>query len=752
LPPLEAWEKYFISDPAVLNQECFKEGCIACHGGVGGSDDMDEAHQGLVESASDNPQETCGSSDCHQDIADLNDTNLHFNLGGYDTILSARGADFDDPAMSQAFDNHCIECHSDCGQCHVSRPKYAGGGLLAGHQFKKIAPPTITCDGCHGTRASPEYKGHYDGIPADIHWTQGGMACLSCHPVSDVHGEGGETPAHRYDGPPTPSCISSDCHADLEDIEIEQHTIHGDKVACQVCHSAGEYKNCANCHVGTDENGLPFRTLDPSWLDFKIGLNPNPTEDRPWHYEMVRHVPVTPDTFAHYGENLLPNFDAVPTWKPAIPHNTQKNTPQTETCEACHENADIFLMASDVTPEEQAANAAVIVPELPSTAGSIGDLETMPGAMLHPVEGYSYCVGCHLPGAANEIPHPLEKRADCFFCHQKGVGEAPQFSVNHLQFSIDDCQECHQLTEMPDPSIGQETLAQIPAELEEAHRAENPPLTEDEIQCVTCYECHEDVTREWSLTPHSGSAHTEGFSQAFEEAGQPTDCLQCHTSGYDEGTGEYTFEGICCEACHGQLAENHGEEGVEEEMFIPVDDKTCAECHEFTHNEWLVSGHADAGVSCINCHTSHNQGTRLPVEQLCQACHQERLDSYAHVSHYDLEEGEVSCVDCHMHASDPDSKLIGGTGAVGHNFFVGAETCDRCHEEETHAKLQIIQEENHANGAVSQLSVELETAQYENVSLRKMGIVNLGVGVGVGALVGIAFMVLVLFVTRRRAS
>ena len=85
--------------------------------------------------------------------------------------------------------------------------------------------------------------------------------------------------------------------------------------------------------------------------------------------DTVRHVPIDQEAFAYYGEDLLPNFDAVPTWKYATPHNIQLNTPQTETCDACHGNAELFLSADDVLPEELEANKDVIVEEIPPAIG-----------------------------------------------------------------------------------------------------------------------------------------------------------------------------------------------------------------------------------------------------------------------------------------------------------------------------------------------------------------------------------------------
>jgi thiosulfate/3-mercaptopyruvate sulfurtransferase len=88
-------------------------------------------------------------------------------------------------------------------------------------------------------------------------------------------------------------------------------------------------------------------------MGFEIGLNPLRSSERPYKYVVLRHVPTCSDECNYYGENLLPNFDAVPTWKYATPHNIQLNTP------------DLFLTEEDIRPEEMEANRDVIVPEIP---------------------------------------------------------------------------------------------------------------------------------------------------------------------------------------------------------------------------------------------------------------------------------------------------------------------------------------------------------------------------------------------------
>ena len=357
---MEAWEKVY------LNQESFFEtvhgryGCITCHGGVGNEMGFEAAHEGLVrEPAS---AEACG--DCHPDQVTAEEDSLHANLGGYITALSARSAPEHMAQLEEMMGNHCDKCHTTCGQCHISRPTNLGGGLVAGHEFKGIPPMNLTCTGCHGSRIENEYKGKNEGVRADIHWMKGGMPCFECHSADEMHGALGEF-EHRYDGPPTPGCQDAECHPDVAPGDgIVNHTEgHFEAMSCQVCHST-TYKNCYSCHVAQQDGAAYFET-EPSVMSFKIGRNPLQSEDRPWKYVPVRHVPIDPESFAYYGEGLLPNFDALPTWKYATPHNIQRNTPQTETCNACHGNAEFFLTADDLRPEETEANQDVIVEEVP---------------------------------------------------------------------------------------------------------------------------------------------------------------------------------------------------------------------------------------------------------------------------------------------------------------------------------------------------------------------------------------------------
>jgi thiosulfate/3-mercaptopyruvate sulfurtransferase len=365
---VEAWEKVFIDGEAYAADVHAFINCTACHGGqpVG---NIAEAHTGLIASPSDDPEATCGT--CHPNVAPYAAESLHFTLAGYDTALQARSSDEHFPALDEMQSYHCDSCHASCGDCHVSQPSSVGGGLLKGHTYVRTPPMSRTCTGCHGSRVKNEYFGLNEGIVGDVHLRQAQMACTDCHSADEMHGVGaaGEQ-THRYDGAPQPACES--CHADQVGIGsgIIMHELHGTEViSCQGCHSVA-YTNCTNCHVDKTDENVPFYSIEAHSTQFLLGRNPLRSAERPWRYVPVRHVPVDANSFSAYGENLLDNFLNRPTWTFATPHNIQRNTPQTESCAACHSNDAIFLTPDKVDETERGgANLNVIVeaaPPLPS--------------------------------------------------------------------------------------------------------------------------------------------------------------------------------------------------------------------------------------------------------------------------------------------------------------------------------------------------------------------------------------------------
>ena len=343
--------------------------CTKCHGGNPADKNWETAHKGLKKDPSyPDPSKSCGV--CHEKAGEKNSTNLHTNLKPYMSKMALRmNPDKEVQAkVLKAMDTHCMSCHSSCGQCHVSRPKSVGSGLIDGHLFQKKPPVETNCTSCHGSRMEKEFFGKNEGVPADVHHVKGRMTCTDCHKGGEMHGSK-EAPFDRYAQTNRARC--KDCHQEIvfsnlvksiKPLRHPSHAIHRDKVSCQVCHSVS-YKHCYNCHIGRDKKGIAYFKTDPSVMDFKIGLNPNPTKDRPETYVTVRHVPIHKGLFDHYVKDALPNFDKLPTWKLATPHTIQLKTPQNQDCLSCHAGTQFYLTEGDVRPKEKKSNENVIVPD-----------------------------------------------------------------------------------------------------------------------------------------------------------------------------------------------------------------------------------------------------------------------------------------------------------------------------------------------------------------------------------------------------
>lgn len=376
MAPLEPWEKVLVDGELFPAEVHGQVACADCHAGQNTPDKF-EAHVGLIENPSENPVESCG--ECHPDVVATHDNNLHSSLAGYWTVLDARTLPEDHETIEGMFSNHCSTCHATCGECHVSQPNLVGGGLIEGHLFNETPSMTRNCTACHGSRVGNEYLGKHEDLRPDVHFSQGRMSCVDCHSGHEMHGApedcadchtGPEAqqvaPAdHRYDGVQTPRCETCHVTVAIGQDDIEMHQEHAGDLSCQVCHSVS-YTSCDGCHVQISETtGNPFYATDGSYFTFMIGKNPLESYDRPYEYVTLRHVPVAGDSFAYYGEDLLANFNALPTWTYTTPHNIQRNTPQTESCDACHGNADLFLTVDKVYPEEVEANLPVIVDSIP---------------------------------------------------------------------------------------------------------------------------------------------------------------------------------------------------------------------------------------------------------------------------------------------------------------------------------------------------------------------------------------------------
>jgi len=303
--PLEPWEKAIVDIDAFSQTTHGEQSCTDCHDGVQ-SPEKAVAHDGLIASPSAQPEKYCG--ECHQEQTETYPFALHSTQEGYWTVINARSTPEDHPALEEMFGNHCASCHTTCGECHVSQPKNVGGGLFTGHVFEKTPPMTRSCTACHGSRVGNEFLGKNEGFSADVHFRQGRMNCVKCHEGGELHGSATDAASadiHRYGDTEAPKCV--DCHPTiaLGGDDNAMHQSHGDSLSCQVCHSI-TYTSCDGCHVAISEkSGNPFFETEATYPTFLIGRNPNPTDERPYQFVPVRHVPVASTSYQFYGENLL---------------------------------------------------------------------------------------------------------------------------------------------------------------------------------------------------------------------------------------------------------------------------------------------------------------------------------------------------------------------------------------------------------------------------------------------------------------
>lgn len=422
MAPLEPWEKVLVDNETFAQTTHGQQTCTDCHSGVQ-SPEKDFAHEGLIASPSSMPEKYCG--ECHEEQTATYPFALHSTQEGYWTAINARSTPENHPVLEEMFGNHCSSCHTTCGECHVSQPKNVGGGLFTGHVFEKTPPMTRSCTACHGSRVGNEFLGKNEGFPGDVHFREARMNCVKCHEGADLHGSATDmatADANRYAGTEDPKCV--DCHPTTlpGGDKNPMHQSHGEKLSCQVCHSI-TYTSCDGCHVAVSEkSGNPFFETEATYSTFLIGRNPNPTEERPYQYIPVRHVPVDPNSYSYYGKNLLSNFNALPTWVYATPHNIQKNTPQNASCTTCHgSDGAIFLTADKVKAEELEANQAVIVGMIPPPIEKFLSAPVMPAS--------------HVEHVSNS----------CTACHKDAIRNAPVFPEDHMEYKDENCSGCHKL-------------------------------------------------------------------------------------------------------------------------------------------------------------------------------------------------------------------------------------------------------------------------------------------------------------------
>ena len=370
-PHYEPYDRVFMGGDGY---EAFKKsghygvGCVGCHNGVGDTDDKKLAHSGdFLRHPSEQSEEKCGA--CHKEIVDNFKTSIHNGTGQKRKVTMRSGLNgaqyFDQLPEHQieGYNANCATCHGTCGNCHIVRPLAGGGGLANGHMFTRTPDMVKTCVVCHSSRGGHAYLGVAAGTQADIHLTSMDFECKACHSGDELHGDGNYVD-QRYAYEKLPEC--GDCHGDLTHANV-YHGMHYDDFNCQVCHSQ-DYNNCGSCHIHGEGARIP------SYLDFKIAINPIPMIKKGYKFALVRRSLGAPDNWEKYGV-IYEDFDALPTYNYTTPHNLLRWTsrtvvPEGSTCfTSCHIrneggeliNKDLYLFDEDLLEYEKSASSGIVV-------------------------------------------------------------------------------------------------------------------------------------------------------------------------------------------------------------------------------------------------------------------------------------------------------------------------------------------------------------------------------------------------------
>lgn len=341
--------------------------CTACHNGVDSTADKQLAHSGdFVHKPSHDNLSVC--ADCHGDLVDRFEETLHYTGQGQkrSQMLRAGVSEFSElpHGIQEGYQKNCSSCHASCGECHVNQPAAIGGGLANGHSFD--APDMRqNCTACHSSRGGHAYYGEGTGTQPDVHLTEAGFTCTSCHTTQELHGDG-TLAEFRYRVEDLPEC--TDCHTDIAGSNT-YHSMHLDDFNCHTCHSQ-DYNTCGSCHVGGEGARIH------SYQSFKIALNPIP-DTKPYKLSTVRRTLAAPDSWEVYGVETLDNFDAKTTFNYTTPHNILRWTTRTqveegESCAAnCHmidngdgtwKNRHLYLFRNDFSePWMQSSNESIFV-------------------------------------------------------------------------------------------------------------------------------------------------------------------------------------------------------------------------------------------------------------------------------------------------------------------------------------------------------------------------------------------------------
>jgi DmsE family decaheme c-type cytochrome len=185
-----------------------------------------------------------------------------------------------------------------------------------------------------------------------------------------------------------------------------------------------------------------------------------------------------------------------------------------------------------------------------------------------------------------------------------------------------------------------------------------------------------------------------GAGWAADE-GPSAKCMMCHAADYEKMARHphavaADSRNFGCVGCHG-MSEKHAEnpgDAKPDQRFSGKDALTgeeasavCLVCHTTASTKqlllWAGSTHPQSGVACTNCHTIHINKDRVFVKaeqpNVCFACHKDIRILVNRPWRHPIQEGKVTCSDCHSPHGSAGPKLA--------KRDTTNATCYQCHAE-----------------------------------------------------------------------